>query len=254
MAFWTRQYALKKRNREKNNHGFSLIELIIVIAIIAILSAAIAPALIRYIDKSRKAIDIENAMVLFKGAEMAATIGSDDAAAGWGYAASPTQNKFPNFTVTASGHNSDFDKSKNTYVITCIAFARGMNYQSANSNTDWENAKFKCTANGDSTEENNVRQYTNEFLNFVFHEGAKDETYHGDGNNTYDGFSEETVKFKYTKDPGHGAAEIWMICVNRNSMAPEIWIGDKNINGRGAKKPIHALYRIYPNPCEEYTN
>ena len=37
------------------NKGFSLVELIIVIAIMAILAAAIAPALIRYIDKSRNA-------------------------------------------------------------------------------------------------------------------------------------------------------------------------------------------------------
>ncbi len=37
---------------------FSLVELIIVIAIIAILAASIAPALIRYIDKSQKANDV----------------------------------------------------------------------------------------------------------------------------------------------------------------------------------------------------
>ena len=36
------------------NKGFSLVELIIVIAIMAILAAAIAPALTRYIDKSRR--------------------------------------------------------------------------------------------------------------------------------------------------------------------------------------------------------
>ena len=40
------------------NKGFTLVELIIVIAIMAILSAAIAPALIRYIVKARKADDI----------------------------------------------------------------------------------------------------------------------------------------------------------------------------------------------------
>ena len=40
------------------NKGFSLVELIIVIAIMAILAAAIAPALIRYIDKSRRADDV----------------------------------------------------------------------------------------------------------------------------------------------------------------------------------------------------
>ena len=40
------------------NKGFSLVELIIVIAIMAILAAAIAPALIRYIDKSRRSDDV----------------------------------------------------------------------------------------------------------------------------------------------------------------------------------------------------
>jgi prepilin-type N-terminal cleavage/methylation domain-containing protein len=47
--------------KEHNNKGFSLVELIIVIAILAILSAAIAPALIRYINKARKADDIATA-------------------------------------------------------------------------------------------------------------------------------------------------------------------------------------------------
>ncbi len=43
------------------NKGFSLVELIIVIAIMAILAAAIAPALIRYIDKSRRSDDVASA-------------------------------------------------------------------------------------------------------------------------------------------------------------------------------------------------
>ncbi|MBQ8951127.1 MAG: prepilin-type N-terminal cleavage/methylation domain-containing protein [Eubacterium sp.] len=52
---------LMKNLKNVTNKGFSLVELIIVIAIMAILAAAIAPAVIRYIDKSRHAIDVDNA-------------------------------------------------------------------------------------------------------------------------------------------------------------------------------------------------
>ena len=46
---------------KKNNKGFSVVELIIVIAIMAILAGALAPALIKYINKSRRSADISNA-------------------------------------------------------------------------------------------------------------------------------------------------------------------------------------------------
>lgn len=45
------------KNNKLNNKGFSLVELIIVIAIMAILAAALAPQLIKYIEKSRISSD-----------------------------------------------------------------------------------------------------------------------------------------------------------------------------------------------------
>lgn len=42
---------------KKNNQGFTLVEMIIVVAIIAILTAVITPGYIRYVEKSRIGVD-----------------------------------------------------------------------------------------------------------------------------------------------------------------------------------------------------
>ncbi len=49
----------------RKDKGFSLTELLVVVAIIAVLSAGLAPALIRYINKSRAAVDIQNARAIY---------------------------------------------------------------------------------------------------------------------------------------------------------------------------------------------
>lgn len=66
---------------KKTNKGFSMVELIIVIAIMAILAAALAPALIKYINKSRLSTDIQTASTIATAAQTAvATEAGYDAA------------------------------------------------------------------------------------------------------------------------------------------------------------------------------
>lgn len=48
----------------KRNSGFTLVELIIVIAIIAVLTAVAAPQYLKYVEKSRISMDINTAAVI----------------------------------------------------------------------------------------------------------------------------------------------------------------------------------------------
>ncbi len=52
----------KEKNLKRiGNKGFSIVEIIIVMAIIAILTGALAPQMIKYIDKAKKSSDVQTA-------------------------------------------------------------------------------------------------------------------------------------------------------------------------------------------------
>lgn len=55
---------LKGNTKEKKNKGFTLIELIIVVAILAILVGILAPQYTKYVEKSRRAADMNNAKAI----------------------------------------------------------------------------------------------------------------------------------------------------------------------------------------------
>lgn len=54
----------KRTNQRNRNKGFSLVELIVVIAIMAVLVGVLAPQFIGYVAKTRQSTDIQNAQTL----------------------------------------------------------------------------------------------------------------------------------------------------------------------------------------------
>ena len=97
---------MNKKQKSLTNKGFSLVELIIVIAIMAVLVGVLAPQYIKYVERSRESADIDNAQAVISAIQVYAT--DDTVATGDRLATGTVTFASTGATITA---NCNIDKA-----------------------------------------------------------------------------------------------------------------------------------------------
>ncbi|MDD6550582.1 MAG: prepilin-type N-terminal cleavage/methylation domain-containing protein [Lachnospiraceae bacterium] len=109
---------------KKNNKGFTLVELIIVIAIIAILVAVLAPNYVKYVEKSRWSADQNTSSELLSEVKTAIVTAQEDSATGVG-----------SFIIKMDKNGTAFEGTKETNIETALD----------NADKDWQKGVVKHT-------------------------------------------------------------------------------------------------------------
>lgn len=144
--------------KEMNNKGFSLVELIIVIAIMAILVVVLAPQYLKYVERTRNSTDLQNATEMVTAIQ---TFAADPEAGDKAF------EKAATFTITVNTATTITDTSNgsvaaalsnaaiDTSAITCKSKTKWTEYvikgtvaTDGNIEFEYENNDFKNAMNG----------------------------------------------------------------------------------------------------------
>jgi len=115
--------------KKMNNKGFSLVELIVVVLIMAIIAVALAPQVMKWVENSRKSTDIENYNALIEAANVAST--NEDVI---------SEVKTADITITMNSTNTSADRGSSfqTLMDSTLPGWTGTKISSG----DWKNSSF----------------------------------------------------------------------------------------------------------------
>lgn len=231
--------------------GFTLIELVVVLAIISILAMLIVPSLSGYIDSAKKKATVVNGKTIYMSAVHAL---SDEAAynsfytpqSSWtAYEATP-EGRVVSTTTTYKGVTSKYSKkvdmksdleAEGNYRFTVVARVDGVDHKTGG---DWKNPS-------DITRVFRTWDYSDKrYETFVKTMCADLDMKLGQNNKTGDEFQ---VKMPYRKREDGGSLPLirWLVVYRLDDPTRlEVWAGD------GYKAENGPAYRVYPNPAPNY--
>lgn len=136
------------KKEKMNDKGFSLVELIIVIAIMAVLIVVLAPQYLKYVEKSRNSTDLQNATEMVTALQVYAS--DPDVPTAEAYTAGET------FTVTVSSSGTSVSGTAAKAALYEAGLSTGKDKEPATtcvSRTNWKSYKItgKVETNGSIT-------------------------------------------------------------------------------------------------------
>lgn len=227
----------------RKRKGFTLIELIVVIAIIGVLSAILVPALIGYINKAKKKSTVANAKTIYTSI-MNILATSDEAYKSFfntDFAPHGRKGRQWLFESTPDGICTRWDTGltpnvDGNYILSVITRVDGCAHAIGSGVND--NPPDSTLNTWNDTDPNNSHRFFLEALG-----NSLDLQSFQQNGETF------PVKMPYTgREDGKKQPLVrWIVCIRPGSAEKvEIWAGD------GTKAKNGPAYRVYPDPAPNY--